>query len=608
MSERELLDQIRTQVEELQAAAYPSASGAFCHWAMQTYFELEWDEAIEACSVGDPTGKGIDAYWQDATHRTVVLARARYAVRPKPIELGPLLELETMYSETSAATSDVRAELRTVAPRLADLRRNDPEYPVLLCFFTNGEFTVDAHEHAKAFNLGETHGAVELLLVDLKALQKRQAELNSRVEAPPSQRINIPLQRYFEFNDDDAAAEPKTVVATVNTKELAAIEREFRYRIFQRNVRYWLKATNRVNKGIAKTLGTPDGRAKFWYYNNGIAIVCDSVEVEPDPSGVGGVARVRNLQIVNGCQTTTTLGETSEFLEDPDTPAYVLVRFFEATDEELQTAISLYNNRQNAVKDRDLLSNDDPQARLQTEFAALSPSWYYERKRGEWDAKIKSDEELLAKYGNGARRIDNEVAAQAAYAFWFDPAIARARKRMLFVRKVDDDNGLYDDVFHQSTRPRWILLPFRIMQFVTAEKKSFMVQWKRAVEVPELERTNDEKRTVQRGWLRFADQLLVGATYVYLDEAIDLHSDDAQEALLRDDMFEDVIGRAYRQALRDLAPFFRNKNDEARSRKQTFDPANFVKSHWTEVEEWLRDQSGYRKDEGEDPFEGVPLP
>ncbi len=77
------------------------------------------------------------------------------------------------------------------------------------------------------------------------------------------------------------------------------------------------------------------------------------------------------------------------------------------------------------MRDRDLMSNDRHQDRLQGEFNHLRPPWFYERERGEWDALARGAR-TRQRYGRPARRVDNETAAQAGYAFYFDPADARA--------------------------------------------------------------------------------------------------------------------------------------------------------------------------------------
>jgi AIPR protein len=608
VKQEDVLKQIRSAVRALQESGYYSNSGdAFCHWAMATYFELDEDDALEACNVSGPGDKGLDAFWHDEPQRLIVAAQAKYASRPRTFDQQAVLQLESAYGWlrrlAGGERTRAREELRAAAQRLARLREAAPDYPIDLYCFAAGTFSDGATAQAEAFNAEHLGENVRVVLVGLDELTARVTELKSRTDAPPDTTIKIDLERYFDFAPP---GEPKTVVASVNVHALAKIEREHRYRIFQRNVRYWLRATNRINRGIERTVSTPSGRARFWYYNNGIAIVCDAIEVVPNSARDGGHAEIKNLQIVNGCQTTTTLGETIEQLDDPASPAFVLVRIFEAADEQLQSDISLYNNRQNAVKDRDLLSNDDPQARLEVEFQELDPPWFYERKRGQWDAEVRPNAALRRKFGNGARRLDNEVAAQAAYAFWYDPGAARARKRMLFVRTSDDENGLYDDLFNDSTTPHWLLLPFRLGQYVAARKRAFVSDLKAATQA---QRPNaDQRRTIQRAWLKFADQFLIGTTRVYLDQEVDLSKHAVQEELLQGGVFEPMVERAYSLALRDLTPFFRTKHQEAQEREEPFDPANYVKGNWREVAAHLEDQSEYRSDIGEAPFEGLPLP
>lgn len=85
--------------------------------------------------------------------------------------------------------------------------------------------------------------------------------------------------------------------------------------MFARNIRGFLGSTE-INKGMRHTLKRePD---KFWYYNNGITIVCDGAERIQEPGKA--LLRIVNPQIINGQQTTRVLAET------PSSSATVLVR------------------------------------------------------------------------------------------------------------------------------------------------------------------------------------------------------------------------------------------------------------------------------------------
>ena len=588
---KQFQERLRDSVARLEDAFYSNPGDAFCHWSLETFLELDDDAAFEACDVGGRADRGLDAYWHDEDQHRIVLAQAKYTDGKGKVGPDAVVELERAYRWLLLLAQEdskrARKELRAAAKELADLRNDETKYPIELYCFASRNFTAEAVEQAAAFNAEHVDDGVSLELVGANRLEEAIREQHSRLAEPPIQ-VTLDLEKYFEFDPDGG---PTTIVASINVRELADIERQYHYRIFQRNVRYFLNAKNRVNKGIVSTLSDAVGRSRFWYYNNGIAIVCDSIDIKRLDDSARGVATIKNLQIVNGCQTTTTLGELADQLAaDDDSPAYVLVRFIESADMELQGEISRFNNRQSAVKDRDLLSNDDIQARLEAEFAELDPPWFFERKRGQWDAEVKASAAKRKRFGD--RRIDNEAAAQSAFAFWREPAIARARKRMLFVKKVEDPNGLYDRVFTDSTTTEWLLLPFRVQQYVARRKRAYMRELKSALEADT--RAVKETQIIGKQWLKFADQIILAVIRIYWDEHLELKRVGVQRALLSETNFEPSVAAAYRLAIRDLNPFFRVKAQEYDKRGEPFDAANYLKGNWQDVKAWVQDQIEFR--------------
>ena len=66
-----------------------------------------------------------------------------------------------------------------------------------------------------------------------------------------------------------------------------------------------------VNSHIAKTLEDENDRDNFFYYNNGITVICDSVQkITLNESIHNKGFKTENPQIVNGCQTVNTIFET----------------------------------------------------------------------------------------------------------------------------------------------------------------------------------------------------------------------------------------------------------------------------------------------------------
>ncbi|HEK1040069.1 AIPR family protein [Proteus mirabilis] len=138
-------------------------------------------------------------------------------------------------------------------------------------------------------------------------------------------------------------------------------------RLFSKNIRQILGATD-VNEEIKLTIeNTPD---KFWYYNNGITIIADSVK----KSMVGGngkeagIFQAKNISIVNGAQTVGTIGNM-QGIELGSVKVQLKLISLENSDEGFGVSITKANNRQNRIENRDFVSLDEQQLRIRTELA-----------------------------------------------------------------------------------------------------------------------------------------------------------------------------------------------------------------------------------------------
>ena len=93
-------------------------------------------------------------------------------------------------------------------------------------------------------------------------------------------------------------------LAVVPGDLLASIYDKWGTRLLEQNVRCFLQARSTVNKGIRSTiLGEPE---MFFAYNNGVTATAESVELVEN-AGRTEIKSIRNLQIVNGGQTTASI-------------------------------------------------------------------------------------------------------------------------------------------------------------------------------------------------------------------------------------------------------------------------------------------------------------
>ncbi len=171
-------------------------------------------------------------------------------------------------------------------------------------------------------------------------------------------------------------------------------------RLLEQNVRCFLQARGKVNKGIRSTILTDP--EMFFAYNNGITATAREVITEPKADGIY-IKEIKDLQIVNGGQTTASLFHTSRKDKASLEKVFVQMKLSVVDSEkgeEVIPKISEYANTQNKVNAADFFSNHPFHIRME-EFSrrlwappqqgALRDSkWFYERARGQYsDAQAK---------------------------------------------------------------------------------------------------------------------------------------------------------------------------------------------------------------------------
>ncbi|MFD0162575.1 AIPR family protein [Streptomyces decoyicus] len=141
--------------------------------------------------------------------------------------------------------------------------------------------------------------------------------------------------------------------------------------LFTRNIRNPLGLTP-INKELVDTL--TDEPSLFWYFNNGVTVLCDSVEPVFGSQKVPERYPVRltahGASVVNGAQTVRSVIEAAQQTEDAEL-AQVTVRFIvTGGDTEFANRTTQATNRQNHITDRDRIALDPVQAVLIEEFRA----------------------------------------------------------------------------------------------------------------------------------------------------------------------------------------------------------------------------------------------
>jgi len=149
-----------------------------------------------------------------------------------------------------------------------------------------------------------------------------------------------------------------------------------KYSIFEDNIRSFLGTKGAINSQIIKTLNDKNERINFLYYNNGITIIADEIEtVERSVNDAGRIfmkntkiIKVKNPQIVNGCQTVNSIYHVLKSYSDKNKMwddfeyTFVMVKLLQLSvekDKKSYINIVKYNNSQNGIKYKDILAAEE---------------------------------------------------------------------------------------------------------------------------------------------------------------------------------------------------------------------------------------------------------
>ena len=266
---------------------------------------------------------------------------------------------------------------------------------VQLCVITDGRTTVEALPQ-------ETIGDISLnmSLWDIVRLHRLSTSGQERGS------ISIDFEKRFGEPIPCLLAESRqqgyrAFLALLPGTVLRDIYAEFGPRLLERNVRSFLQARGKVNRGIRDTISREPER--FLAYNNGITLTGETVHLTG-----GGVAlaisQIDGLQIVNGGQTTASLLATNRGRADLS-EVYVAAKLIEietGDHDGLVRDVSRYANTQNRITEADFSANDPFHVRLEelsrTTWAPpvggtqRQTKWFYERARGQYQDARASEQ------------------------------------------------------------------------------------------------------------------------------------------------------------------------------------------------------------------------
>ena len=254
-----------------------------------------------------------------------------------------------------------------------------------IIFLTNKSERTRIKEH----DIKARNEICRISVIDIEQIEKLTKGQNIQ-EDIIIEKLAIPVLT-ADFDNEDY----RSYLAVLDGDFLLNIYEEHGHRLLEKNVRVFLGTSRKINAGIQKTiLNEPE---MFFAYNNGITATAENITTQVTKGG-RVITSLKNLQIVNGGQTTSSIHYAfKKNLDISKIKVQMKLSVIEKQEliDEIIPEISRCANTQNKVDSADFSSNHKfhttiekisrrrsykPQGQSYT-----NTKWFYERTRGSYN-------------------------------------------------------------------------------------------------------------------------------------------------------------------------------------------------------------------------------
>jgi hypothetical protein len=420
-----------------ESASDDARHAAFLSRALAAYVVGELVSIEPPSAAGSVTDggddNGIDAIYFDPTERRVVIVQSKWDSdgrgSPAVADVEKLLQgfrdlINARFDRFNAKIQTRRAQLETAL--------DDPNVTFLLVFAHTGQEALSDHATRLLEDLlAEVNDTTEVVAFRLI----RQPDLHGFVKGElEGESITLEVILHDWGSVQEA---PVAYYGQIQAEDVAAWWEEHGSHLFSKNLRKFIPDSD-VNDAITNSLlSEPE---KFWYFNNGITVLADTIAKKPIGGGDrrSGAFVCEGVTIVNGAQTVGCIGAASRKDAEAVAKARVPIRFIslEEGPAELAGQVTRATNTQNRIERRDFVSLDPEQERLRMELL-LEDGKVYTLKTGEPDPA----------HDTGCSVTEATVALACAQE---DPALAVQAKREIGRLWEDISKAPYKQLFNSS--------------------------------------------------------------------------------------------------------------------------------------------------------------
>lgn len=374
-----MYEQIKSDiVQEYYKTNFPNDGQRFIAWYLRNIHNLDIVEA-KSCITDGAGDKQIDAIYIDDANEIAYIIQGKF-YSGETVDAEPLREVLSSWAQIRDLAKLQESANEKLKIKINELSKAiDDSYEICFELITTSALTDSAKNDLEVFRklLSDNDDiSANIIVVDNDTLQFRYSEALNKSRPYINHSFALEDGKYMVLEVNGA----KAAILALPLKECIKIPGIKDQSLFRKNVRQSLGNSNKVNKGIAKTLKTNSG--DFFFLHNGVTAICSKLTID------GNTLIVKELNVVNGCQSLTTIYSCSEAVKNSDN-AYIMFRFYEISDAEKADRISTCTNSQSAVKARDLRSNDKSVLAIKKAYEQYYTDGYFITKRGESVDSVK---------------------------------------------------------------------------------------------------------------------------------------------------------------------------------------------------------------------------
>jgi hypothetical protein len=324
------------------------------------------DPINAANAVTDAGGdQGLDAIYFDGPEKTLYLVQSKWSKQAtKSIEQGDCGKfingiqqlIKGDFSGFNERILNRKTELE------AFLRRSDVRITLVLVYSSSQPLSDPVSTQLNQFLEQQNNvGDIEVFSLEVLNLERLYAYISGSATTNKI-KLEIALSEWGTIQSPYRAYYGQVRISDIVTWASHGKQ------LFDRNVRFYRGATD-VNTAIEDTLAkSPE---HFWYFNNGITMLCSKLEkkiIGGDSRDVG-IFDCMGVSVVNGAQTVGVIWDSAKHAT-PNPQAKINVRLIslENCPESFGLDVTRGTNTQNRFQNRDFAALDPIQARLASEM------------------------------------------------------------------------------------------------------------------------------------------------------------------------------------------------------------------------------------------------